>query len=99
MLKHTKGFRNTRKSKERQAKQALFNAWSHAFTHRRDKKSDFRRLWQTKISAGSTAEGLSYSKLMGALKKKNILLNRKILSELAEHEPDTFRRVIESAQK
>jgi large subunit ribosomal protein L20 len=94
VLKQTKGFRHGRGSKERQAKDALLHAGSYSFAHRRDKKSHNRKLWNIKINAGSRELGLSYSKMMGALSKKGIMLNRKILADLAENHPEAFERVI-----
>ncbi len=96
VLKQTKGFRHGRGSKERQAKDALLHAGAYAFAHRKDKKSHNRKLWNIKINAGARELGMSYSKLMGALKKKNILIDRKILSGLAEHNPNTFAKVLEA---
>ncbi len=94
ILKQTKGFRHGRKSKERQAKEAILHAGAYSFAHRRDKKSHNRRLWNIKINAGARDLGMSYSKLIGALKKKNILLDRKILADLAEHDADSFARIL-----
>lgn len=94
-MKQTKGFRHGRKSKERQAKDALLHAGNYAFAHRKDKKSHNRKLWNIKINAGSRELGMSYSKLIGALKSKKIELDRKILSDFAEHHPKTFARVVE----
>ena len=96
VLKQTKGFRHGRSTKERQAKDALLHAGAYAFAHRRDKKSHNRKLWNIKINAGARELGMSYSKLMGALIKKNILIDRKILSGLAEHNPETFARIVKS---
>ena len=97
-MKQTKGFRHGRKSKERQAKDALLHAGAYAFAHRRDKKSHNRKLWNIKINAGSRELGMSYSKLIGALKKKNIALDRKILSDFAENHPKTFAKVLEAVK-
>ncbi len=94
ILKYTKGFRWSRKSKERAAKEALLHAWTHAFRGRKEKKRNFRSLWQVKISAAVRQEGLSYSKFIGLLKKKNILLDRKILANLAEKEPQIFKKIV-----
>ncbi|MFM7088350.1 MAG: 50S ribosomal protein L20 [Candidatus Paceibacterota bacterium] len=94
ILKQAKGFRHGRSTKERQAKEALLHAGNYAFAHRKDKKADFRTLWNLKINAGAREEGLSYSKLIAALKKKNIALDRKILAELAENSPKTFKKVL-----
>ena len=97
ILKYTKGYRWGRKSKERAAKEALLHAWSHAFRGRKEKKRDFRTLWQTKINAGARQNGTTYSRLINDLKTKNINLNRKVLAELAEYEPKTFAEVVSFA--
>ena len=70
------------------------HAGAYAFAHRRDKKGDMRNLWNVKINAAVRPEGLSYSKFINALKKKNIEVDRKILADLAENNPDTFKRVV-----
>ena len=98
VLKQTKGFRHGRSKKERQAKDALLHAGAYAFAHRRDKKSHNRKLWNIKINAGSRELGMSYSKFIDALKKKNVLLDRKILSDFAENHPTTFARILESVK-
>jgi large subunit ribosomal protein L20 len=94
ILKQTKGMRHGRSTKERLAKDALLHAGSYAFAHRKDKKSHNRKLWNIKINAGAREVGMSYSKLIGALHKKNILIDRKILSGLAEHNPEVFEKVV-----
>ena len=96
VLKQTKGFRHGRKSKERQAKDALLHAGAYAFAHRRDKKSHNRRLWNIKINAGAREYGFSYSRLIGSLSKNKVMLDRKILADLAEHEPASFARVLKN---
>lgn len=96
VLKQTKGFRHGRKSKERMAKDALLHAGNYAFAHRKDKKSHNRKLWNIKINAGSRELGMSYSKMIGALKKKNILLDRKILADLAENNSGVFEKIVKS---
>lgn len=98
ILKQVKGFRWGRKSKERLAREALLHAGRHAYVGRKRKKRDFRRLWQTKISAATSAEGLSYSKFIFGLKKKNIELDRKVLAELAERHPKIFKELIKRAK-
>jgi large subunit ribosomal protein L20 len=98
ILKMTKGYRNARKSKKRQAKEAIVHAGSHALAHRRRKKGDFRRLWQVRISAALKPHQISYSKFIKALKDKKIELDRKILSELAKDEPETFNQVVEEVK-
>lgn len=95
ILKYTKGFRWGRKSKERAAKEALLHAWSHAFQGRKQKKRDYRALWNTRINAAARANGISYSQLINKLKKANILLDRKILADLARNNPKVFEKVLE----
>ena len=95
-MKQTKGMRHGRSTKERQAKDALLHAGAYAFAHRRDKKSHNRKLWNIKINAGSRELGMSYSRFIDALKKKGIELDRKILADLAEHNPSTFAKVMEA---
>jgi len=96
ILAMTKGYRFGRSTKKKQAREAIFHAGKYAFAHRRDKKNDFKRLWNVRINGGLDTLGttLSYSKLMGALKKKGVLLNRKMLAELAEQNPESFARLI-----
>lgn len=94
VLKDAKGYRFGRSKKEKEAKVAIRKAGVNAFTHRRDKKADFRGLWQTRLSAGLAPYDMSYSQFMGALKKKGVLLNRKMLSELASTEPKVFEAVV-----
>lgn len=98
VLKQTKGMRHGRSTKERQAKDALLHAGSYSFAHRRDKKSHNRKLWNIKINAGSRELGMSYSKLMGALGKKKILVDRKILADLAQNNPKTFERILKTLE-
>ena len=88
----------TRKSKYRQAKEALLHAWSFQFADRKKKKRNFRRLWQIKINAAARENGISYSKLINLLKKAGIELDRKILADLAEHEPEIFKKILGAAQ-
>jgi large subunit ribosomal protein L20 len=96
VLKQTKGMRHGRSTKERQAKEALLHAGNYSFAHRKDKKSYNRKLWNIKINAGARELGTSYSKLIGDLKKKNVLLDRKILADLAENHPTVFAKVLKS---
>lgn len=98
LLKYTKGFRWGRKAKEASAKEALLHAWDHAFRGRKEKKRNFRALWNVKIGAASRTAGIKYSELISKLKKANIKLDRKILATLAEHEPKIFEKVIEKVK-
>ena len=107
ILAMTKGYRFGRSTKTRMAKEAIFHAGKYAFAHRRDKKNDFRKLWNVRINAGLDTAGtvasanqkpLSYSRLIGNLKKANIALNRKMLALLAETRPETVVRVVEKVK-
>jgi len=73
---------------------AITKALVYARAHRRDKKADFRKLWTIKINAAVRQMGLSYSKFINILTKKNVKLDRKILAGLAEHSPETFSKVV-----
>lgn len=95
LLKYTKGFRWGRKSKERAAKEALLHSWSRAFRGRKEKKRNFRALWNVRINAAARAEGLTYGRFINALKKKNVRLDRKILADLAKNEPAVFKKIVE----
>jgi large subunit ribosomal protein L20 len=97
ILKQVKGYRFGRSKKEKQAYEAISHAGAYAFAHRRDKKGDMRRLWNVRINA-ALGDSLSYSKFIGALKKKNINLNRKVLSEIAAKYPESFKRILAQAQ-
>lgn len=93
-MRQAKGFRFRRSKTERAANEALAHAGAYAFAHRRDKKGDFRRLWNVKINAALRPLGFSYSKFMGAAKKKNISLDRKSLAHLAEFQPEAFKKIV-----
>jgi large subunit ribosomal protein L20 len=103
ILAMTKGYRFGRSTKVKQAKEAIFHAGKYAFAHRRDKKNDYRKLWNVRINAGldtlgtvveATGKPLSYSRFIGALNKAGIKVNRKMLSALAEHSPKTLERIV-----
>lgn len=96
ILSQTKGMRFGRSTKKIQAKEALLHAGNYSFAHRKDKKADARSLWTTRINASVRPLGLSYSKFIDGLKKKNIQIDRKILSDLAENNPETFKRIVKS---
>ncbi len=94
VLKQVKGYRFGRSKKEKQAYEAISHAGNYAFAHRRDKKGDMRKLWNVRINALLEENNLSYSKFMGELKKKNIILNRKMLSEIANDNQESFKRIL-----
>ena len=95
ILKYTKGFKWGRKSKERLAKEALLHAFSKAFRGRKEKKRVYRRLWQVKINAAVRLKDLTYKEFIKKLKEKNIILDRKILADLAEKQPETFKKIVD----
>lgn len=98
ILKHTKGFRWGRKSKMKVAKVAKLKAGQYAFVGRKQKKRTNRALWQIRINAAARKLGMSYSKFMGALKKNNINLNRKVLSDMALKSPAMFAKIVEKVK-
>jgi large subunit ribosomal protein L20 len=98
VLKMTKGYRLNRRSKEAEAITAIMHAGANAFAHRRDKKGDFRRLWNVRINASLRENGTTFSKFMGNLKKQNIEIDRKILSILANDNPETFKKILAKAK-
>ena len=97
-MAQTKGYMWGRKSKLKLAKVAILKAGKNAYRDRRLKKRDMRALWQTRVNAAARENGVSYSKLMGGLKKANVELDRKILSQLAAQYPEAFKTVVESAK-
>lgn len=98
VIKMAKGFKWRRKSTYKAAKDALRHAWVHAYTDRKRKKGDFRRLWQIQINAACRENDLTYSKFINLLKKKNIELDRKILSDLARNNNEVFKKILEEVK-
>jgi len=99
ILKLAKGYRGRSKSCFRTAVQSVEKALQYAYRDRRNKKRDFRSLWIQRINAAARAHGMIYSQLIGGLKLAGIDLNRKMLSEIAIHEPESFKSIVESAKK
>ncbi|MDB5265518.1 MAG: rplT [Parcubacteria group bacterium] len=94
ILKRAKGYRHGRSTKVRLAKESLVHAGKNAFNHRRDKKTDFRQLWIVRLNAAIRENGFkSYSTFIDALTKKQIGLDRKVLSEIAQMDPEAFTRI------
>lgn len=93
LLKYAKGFKWGRKSKYRLAKDALRHAWVHAYFDRKGKKRQFRALWNIQINAACRPLGLTYSQFINGLKKNKIEIDRKILADLAENNPDIFKQI------
>ena len=99
ILSQTKGYRFGRKSKVKNAREAIFHAQTHAFDHRKDKKGDFRRLWITRINAALQNHGIKYSRFIKQLADKGIKLDRKVLATLAKDRPEAFDRVVAEVTK
>jgi len=93
-----KGFRGSRSKLFRQATEAVDRAMVMATIHRRRRKRDYRSLWIARISAACRAQGMTYSRLIEGLKKANVGLNRKMLSEIAIRDPKGFTVVVEQAK-
>jgi large subunit ribosomal protein L20 len=98
VLKLAKGYWGAKSKHFRTANQAVMKSLTYAYVGRRLKKRDFRRLWITRISAAVKPYGINYSRFMYALKKLDISLNRKILSEMAVYDKDAFAAVVEKAK-
>lgn len=98
VLNQAKGFRGNRSKTYSQAVNAVNRAMSMATVHRKLKKRDFRQLWIGRVNAAARAEGMTYSRLIEGLTKAGCLLNRKMLSEIAIHDPDGFKAVVAQAR-
>jgi large subunit ribosomal protein L20 len=94
VLDRAKGFWGTRKSNIETARNAVDKALGYAYVGRKQKKRDYRSLWIERINAGARLEGMSYSRFMDGLKKANILLNRKVLADLAMNQPTAFKAIV-----
>ncbi len=98
VLKAAKGYWGAKSKHFKMAKQAVMKSGNYAFAGRKMKKRDFRRLWITRISAACKANGMNYSTFMNGLKKANVTLNRKMLSEIAISDPAAFSALCEQAK-
>jgi large subunit ribosomal protein L20 len=98
ILRFSSGYYAARGNQWAQAVEHVHNAWEDAFRHRREKKGDFRKLWIARIGAAARSHGLSYSKLMFALKQKGIGLDRKVLADIAARDPGGFKAVVDAAR-
>lgn len=99
VLQSAKGYYGTRSRHYRVAKQTVMRAMSHAFTGRKIKKRQYRRMWIVRINAAARMNGISYSVLMSGLKKAGIEVNRKVLAELALNDPAAFTELVNKAKK
>ena len=98
VLKQAKGYYGAKHYRFRMAKQAVMKSGNYAYTGRKDKKSNFRKLWIARINAAARMNGTTYSKLVAGLKKANVVVNRKMLAELAVSDPKAFTEIVKVAE-
>ena len=98
VLALTKGYRATRHSLYKRARESMLHALSYAYAHRRERKGDMRRLWILRVSAASRAQGLTYSQFIYGLKKSGVEINRKMLADMAVREPEAFVNLVTIAK-
>jgi large subunit ribosomal protein L20 len=98
ILKQAKGYVGGRRRLVRTAAEALHRAWAYAYRDRKVRKREFRRLWITRIAAAAKENQTSYSRLACALKKADVVLNRKVLAEIAVRHPEDFSRLVEQVR-
>ena len=99
VLKQAKGYYGAKHYRFRNANQAVLKSLSYAYVGRKDKKSNFRKLWIARINAAARMNGLTYSKLISGLKKAQVTINRKMLAEVAVNDPKAFAEIAEVAKK
>ncbi|HOZ54826.1 MAG TPA: 50S ribosomal protein L20 [Clostridia bacterium] len=99
VLKRAKGYYGAKHYRFRMAKQAVMKSGVYAYVGRKDKKSNFRKLWIARINAAARMNGLTYSKLIAGLKKANVVVNRKMLAEMAITDPAAFTKIAELAKQ
>ena len=98
VLKQAKGYYGAKRYRFRMAKQAVMKSGMYAYIGRKDKKSNFRKLWISRINAAARMNGLTYSTLIAGLKKANVAINRKMLAEVAVTDPEAFTKIAEIAK-
>ena len=99
VLKQAKGYYGAKHYRFRNANQAVLKSLAYAYVGRKDRKSDFRKLWITRINAAARMNGLTYSKLIAGLKKANVTINRKMLAEIAVNDAKAFTEIAEIAKE
>ena len=99
ILKRAKGYYGAKHYRFRMAKQAVMKSGMYAYVGRKDRKSNFRKLWISRINAAARMNGTTYSKLIAGLKKANVTINRKMLADLAVNDPKAFTEIAEIAKK
>lgn len=98
VLKKAKGYYGARSKLFKTAKQAVIKAGQYAYRDRRQRKRQFRALWITRINAAARLHGLSYSRLINGLNRANVDIDRKVLADIAVHDPDAFGAIAEQAK-
>ena len=98
ILKRAKGYYGAKHYRFRMAKQAVMKSGKYAYVGRKDKKSNFRKLWIARINAAARQNGMTYSKMIAGLKKANVVVNRKMLAELAVTDAEAFSKIVEIAK-
>jgi len=98
LMKAAKGFWGARRRQYKVMRETVHRAWAYAYTGRRLKKRDFRRLWILRVNAASRARGMMYSRFIHGLKKAGVELNRKVLSEIAIRDPKAFDHLVDLAK-
>ena len=99
ILKQSKGYFGAKSKLFRTANQAVMKSLNYAYIGRKQRKRDFRKLWITRINAAARINGMTYSKFISGLKKANITINRKMLSEMAINDPAGFAKLVEIAKE
>ena len=99
ILKRAKGYYGAKHYRFRMAKQAVMKSGMYAYVGRKDRKSNFRKLWISRINAAARMNGITYSNLINGLKKANVVINRKMLAEIAVSDPKAFAEIAEIAKK
>jgi large subunit ribosomal protein L20 len=98
ILDAAKGYYGARRKRVRVANEQVMHSGAYAYRDRRDRKAQFRRLWITRIGAGARQHGMTYSTLMHGLKEAEIELDRKVLADMAVHDPQAFANIVEAAR-
>ncbi len=98
VLKLAKGYRGAKSKQFRTAKQAVMKSMNYSYSGRKQRKREFRKLWIVRINAAARMNDMSYSRFMNGLKNANITMNRKMLSDIAIHDPAAFTQLVETAK-
>jgi large subunit ribosomal protein L20 len=99
VLALTKGHRASKHKLIKRAKESMVKSLSYAYAHRRERKGDMRRLWIVRVNAACRLQGMNYSDLIDGLKKSGVIVNRKLLADMAVQEPETFAQMVTIAKQ